>query len=213
VIDGAVSGIGEIKGDVIIVNRRAGPGTSPGVLTVTGKLILTNTTILTMELAGVRPEKFDRLSVNGALTLGGTLAINLIDNFRPAGADSFAIVQANALSGTFANATNGQRVSTIDGYGSFQVNYSETNVVLSTFELNPAPTPTASARLNAPTLLLDSLELKLTGTAGREYLIETSTNLVTWSSAKTNVAGFDGQSLIELPASADSYRFFRSRAR
>ncbi len=79
--------------------------------------------------------------------------------------------------------------------------------------VSPTPAPTAPATLNAPTLGLDSLQLKLTGTAGRDYLIETSTNLVTWSIAKTNVAGFNGESSIELPLSADYCRFFRAKNR
>ena len=41
--------------------------------------------------------------------------------------------------GAFTNAPNGQRVLTSDGFGSFQVNYGTTNVVLSNFVAVPEP--------------------------------------------------------------------------
>ena len=169
-----------------------------------------DTATLTIELAGTETNQFDLLSVSGPATLNGTLAINLLDNFRPAAGDSFAVLKARSIEGAFANAANGQRLATIDGFGSFIVNYSATNLVLTAFEANQNPPPTAPAQLLSPTFGLRAVEVTLTGSPGRDYVVQTSTNLLGWLTLLTNNAGFDGRLLFELPASEEPYRFFRA---
>jgi hypothetical protein len=188
-------------------------GASPGVLSVTGSMQFRNTATLVIELAGTRTEQFDLLSVTGAASLNGTLAINLIDGFLPAGGDSFTITKAGSVTGQFANAANGQRLATIDGLGSFVVNYTPSAVVLTAFEANPNPPSTSQGRLLPPTFGFRIAELTLTGSPGRDYILETSTNLLNWLSLQTNNASFNGQLLFEIPAATDPHRFFRTLSR
>src|SRR5690606_34653882 len=67
--------------------------------------------------------------------LAGNLAVELIDGFVPQPSDSFTILSAGNLVSTFAGLPDGSRVSTINGNGSFEIDYDYANdrVVLSNF--------------------------------------------------------------------------------
>lgn len=191
-------------------------GSSPGQISVTGSLQFRNTATLVMELAGTQANQFDFLSATRTATLGGTLVINLLNEFRPAPEDSFTIVQAPVITGQFANAAGGQRVATIDGFGSFVVNYTATSVVLNAFQANPNPQPTAVGTLETPRFSAfedDPIDLAFTGTPGREYTLQGSTNLIEWADLMTGAVNFDGTLLFEVPPGAEPSRFFRARGR
>jgi hypothetical protein len=208
-----IRGSGTING-VLVADALLAPGKSPGTFTVNGHVIQTNTSVLAIEIAGAATNQHDQLLVSSNAALAGMLALNLIDDYRPGLGDTLTCLRAGTITGQFANATNGQRLATIDGYGSFVVNYTPTSVVLSAFQANPNPPPTAPAVLRPPVFSFDgSLELSLTGTPGRSYVLQTSTNLLHWLSLLTNTAGFDGQLVLELPAMPDPTRFFRALGR
>ncbi len=77
------------------------PGTPTGRLTVVGPLDL-RTSTLAVDLGGTDPATgYDQLRVEGAVTLGGTLAVTLLDPFRPSDGDAFAVLDATAVEGTF----------------------------------------------------------------------------------------------------------------
>jgi hypothetical protein len=131
------------------------PGNSPGKINISGDFNLLNTSILLIELAGTPSGvAYDIINVSGNVTLGGArLDLQLLDNFQAhvQPSDTFAVVLAGTggtggqLSGTFGNIANGQRLVTLDGLGSFQVNYgpnsifSPNSVVLSSFAAVPEP--------------------------------------------------------------------------
>jgi hypothetical protein len=214
-VNGAVQAGGVLQAPVVqfLDDSCISPGASPGTLRVVGLMIQAAGSVLEIEVAGTQTNQFDILSVTGPATLGGRLALSVIDGFRAAPGDTFPIIQATSLAGQFANATNGQRLATFDGYGSFLVTYSPTNVVLSAFQANPNPPPTAPGQLLAPSFRFGSMELTLTGSPGRDYILQTSTNLLHWLPLLTNNAGFDGQLVLELPAAPDPTRFFRALGR
>jgi hypothetical protein len=55
--------------------------------------------------------------------------------------------------------------------------------------------------------------LRLVGEAGRQYALEASTNLTSWTALKTNSAGTDGTVIMDDPAAASSPgKFYRARA-
>lgn len=205
-LDGSVLGFIDVAGGLDV-------GSSPGVLSMRGSAQLRNTATLLIELAGTQTNEFDLFSVSGTASLDGTLAINLIENFRPAPEDSFVVLQAGAITGQFANAASGQRLATIDGVGSVVVNYTATTVVLTDFQASASPPPTAPGRLLAPAFGFNTVEFALTGSPGRDYILQTSTNLLDWLSLQTNNASFDGQLLFELPTTAEPARFFRALGR
>jgi T5SS/PEP-CTERM-associated repeat protein len=134
---GELGGNGQIVGNVNNLGAVA-PGTSPGALSVMGNYAQPATGSLEIELAGtLASSQYDQLLVSDSATLGGTLEVALTGSFTPAAGEVFTILDADSLSGTFSNVTNGQRLDTIGGEGSFVVNYIEDtgSVVLSSFLL------------------------------------------------------------------------------
>jgi autotransporter-associated beta strand protein len=80
------------------------PGNSPGLVTVTGDLLLTGTSMTQMELGSlVRGTGYDGIDVGGSLSFGGTLSITLINGFAPALGDSFQLFTFTSFGGSFAH--------------------------------------------------------------------------------------------------------------
>jgi hypothetical protein len=78
------------------------PGTSPGTLTVAGDLLLTPTSVLAVELLGTNPGEYDVVDVTGTATLDGTVNVLFPGAYQGALGDSFPILTASAVSGSFA---------------------------------------------------------------------------------------------------------------
>jgi hypothetical protein len=103
----AITALGTLKGDgtvsgAVTNGGIVAPGSNIGALHITSSYTQTSAGTLQIELAGTTPgTKFDRLVVSGAVTLGGTLNVSLINGFLPAGA-SFDILDWGSLSSTFS---------------------------------------------------------------------------------------------------------------
>ncbi len=76
-----------------------------------------------VEIGGLLDNEFDNLEVTGDATLTGDLAIELIDSFDPNSIDTFTILSATTLTGSFINVADGARLDTLGGEGSFLVSY------------------------------------------------------------------------------------------
>jgi hypothetical protein len=72
------------------------PGASPGVTHVMGDLTL-NSGTLAIEIGGTDPADYDRIAVDGLTTLGGTLAVTLLDLFEPQLGDQFAFLVTDSI--------------------------------------------------------------------------------------------------------------------
>ncbi len=80
------------------------PGFSPAAITLGGDVNFGAAAKLVMELAGTNVgSEYDRITVGGQLALGGVLTISLLDDFEPAGGNSFDILDWQTLSGTFSD--------------------------------------------------------------------------------------------------------------
>ena len=95
-----LGGSGVIAADVIN-NGFVAPGNSPGTLSVMGNYTQNSGGRLKIELSS--PTSFDRLAVTGALALGGTLEISLIDGFTPTADQTFDIFSSGSLTGAFSS--------------------------------------------------------------------------------------------------------------
>ena len=156
---GSVTGSGTINAS-IANGGELSPGApdAAGMLMVSGDLVFEDAARFTIEIGGRLPTEFDR-TTSGATTLAGFLDVSFINGFE-AGllgvtpADSFTILDASSLSGSFANALNGDRVATSDGAGSFAVSYIGSGVVLSDFQAVPEPGTYALLVVGAGALLV-----------------------------------------------------------
>lgn len=117
---GTLSGRGEVliaPGNSFVNDGLVSPGgplgpdgeEMTGLLTITGgRYVQQSGGALHIDLGGTDPEEYDRLVVNGDARLGGTLEVSLVDPvggtniFVPSAGDSFEILAASDLSGTFA---------------------------------------------------------------------------------------------------------------
>jgi len=76
------------------------PGNSPGTLTINGNFTQTTNGTFLLEIAS--PEVYDRLIVNGAASLAGTLAVEPYDGYVFTFGESFeGFLQSEAITGSF----------------------------------------------------------------------------------------------------------------
>lgn len=134
---GALTGNGNSGGGDVQALGDIAPGSSPGMMTFGGGLVMGPLTNVLIELGGRIEGEFDLLNIAGTAVLGGDLFVNLIDGFTPGADDVFTIAEAATLVGTFNNVSSGNRVNTNDGRGSLLVSYQDgvNAVVLSDFAL------------------------------------------------------------------------------
>lgn len=119
----------------------AGPGVVAGRTTIDGHYTQQAAATLDIELGGLTREgEYDFVYVEGAASIAGDLRLSLINNFMPEADQMFTILDSlNAISGAFGNVASGQRLTTADGLGSFQVDYGPSSrfdpnqIVLSNF--------------------------------------------------------------------------------
>jgi T5SS/PEP-CTERM-associated repeat protein len=109
------------------LTNRAGilaPGDSAGDTTILGNYTQQSGGTLEIEIGGVgMGSQYDFVNVNGNALLDGQLDLKLINHFMPGPSQTYTIFNAGSLQGFFDNAGNGQRVTTLDGRGSFLINY------------------------------------------------------------------------------------------
>ncbi len=119
-----LSGNGSVLGTVVN-NGTVAPGSSPGSLLLVGDYSQSGT--LAIELSGLTPvTEHDVLAVTNHVTLGGTLTVTT-PSFTPASGNSFTVLTAAAVSGTFAT-TN---LPALGGGLVWVVTYEADKVVLS----------------------------------------------------------------------------------
>ena len=107
-------------------------------LTVNGKVTLLTSSQLTFQLGGLtQGSEYGHLNVNGTLALGGQLVLTFVNGFQNSvtGTDDFTLLNSLsvALGGRFTNIAPGDRLDTSDGFGSFEVDYDATAIILSNF--------------------------------------------------------------------------------
>jgi hypothetical protein len=97
-----------------------------GKLAIAGAYTQTAAGALDANIAGANTGQFNVLNVTGAATIGGTLNIGLLDKFIPAVGDTFEILTAKKVTGTFAT-VNGTKINDSEH---FTVTYNADNVTL-----------------------------------------------------------------------------------
>jgi hypothetical protein len=138
---GTLRGAGQITGSVTNTSGVVEPGSSPGTLTVTGNYTQGSGGTLRTEIAGTAPgSQFDRLAVGGAATLNGTLAIANDPGFDPALSDTFEILSAGTVTGTFSALTG----NVLPNGKTYAATYNADDVTLSLSQSPPSNTSAPS---------------------------------------------------------------------
>ena len=180
-------------------------------LTVNGKVALLASSQLTFQLGGLtQGSEYGHLNINGTLALGGQLVLTFANGFQNSvtNTDNFTVLNAFAvgLGGRFTNVASGDRLDTSDGFGSFQVDYDATRVVLSNFIPNgvfldfAGPNSATGAGGNGRSLTFNAPGVTF-GSGAREYH-GASFNGGN-GAAGTNFLGGDGGSLAATATTGD----------
>jgi hypothetical protein len=132
---GLLNGWGTLNGG-ILNSATLRPGLGAGGLVVNGTVSLLSTSTLSFQLGGLtQGSQYGYLNVNGSVALGGQLVLSFVNGFENSvnSGDVFTVLAASGLSGRFVNIASGERLDTSDGFGSFEVDYSGTQILLSNF--------------------------------------------------------------------------------
>lgn len=160
-IGARLTGTGTIDGNLVNAGAVL-PGSSTGTLTVTGNYVQNPTGVLVIELNS--PSDFDRLTVSGSATLGGTLNLTGTGGLAPVGNATIPFLTAGSLSGRFDVVTPGTAV--VPGLGAArtaQLVYSATGV---SYQVTQASFAGFGASSPAAAALGAHLDANLAGSAG-----------------------------------------------
>lgn len=127
-----LAGSGTVNGNLINQGLLS-PGASPGLININGDFTQTSAGTFLAELAGTAPADYDRLIITGQANLDGTLQIVPISGFEPAVDQTFEIISATSLNGTFADVISPWDF--ISATVVFEVLYEPDGVVLSFTQL------------------------------------------------------------------------------
>jgi hypothetical protein len=145
-----------------------GPGTSPGLITISGDYNATSTTTLTMNIGGTAAAQYGRINSSGNVVLGGALNASLINGFVPSGIHNLVIITGNTVTGTF---------STVNIPSGYSVQYNPTNVTLQ-FGSSCVPPATPTASLIQPTCDIATGTITVTAPTGMTFYTVTGTSPV-----------------------------------
>jgi hypothetical protein len=132
VTGGKIQGAGTLKANLSI----GGGGTTPainigdagkaGLLKITGTYTQLSTGTMNVSIGGTTVgTQYSQLQITGAASLGGTLTAARVNAFTPSVGQTFTVLNAASITGTFSNST-----IAINGTEHFVVSYSSTSVVL-----------------------------------------------------------------------------------
>ena len=143
--NGSLGGSGTINGAVTATSTGTllpgGAGTV-GSLAFTSSLNLGPTTSVYFDLGGRNAGTSHDVISGTNITLDGSLFLSFTNGFQSSitPSDTLTLISASTtLNGTFASLSNGSRLTTLDGFGSFQVNYQANAFTLSDFQAIPEP--------------------------------------------------------------------------
>ncbi len=199
-----LSGSGAINGTITNFGTIT-PGNSLGKITVNGSLFLTNSSLMNFELGGTNAGMdYDQIAVTNFVRFAGNMSLSLLPNYLPDARDTFTLVSFGGSLGTFNGVFNNFRTSFLTNLLSFQVSY-DTNLVLSNVrytdtdgdgqgdlqEQAAGTNPNSSASELTVTSITRNGSgqnvLVFQSVAGKNYRIEFSNDLATWSTATTSV--------------------------
>jgi hypothetical protein len=98
---GTLGGTGRVDSNVINSGGTLNAGASSGAVIIEGTYTQQAGGAMLVEINGILPSQYDRVTVTGAATLGGTL--NVAHNFTPDAGQTFDVLVAASRTGTFSN--------------------------------------------------------------------------------------------------------------
>lgn len=98
------SGLGVSGPGEVVVESLLTPGASPGLMEFEGDLTLTTDSMLLIEIGGTaRGVEYDAIDVVGTFSLDGDLEVLLLNDYLPAGGESFSLFSWGIAQGEFVS--------------------------------------------------------------------------------------------------------------
>jgi hypothetical protein len=98
VVEGTMSGVGQVNADLDNPSGNVAPGKRSGILTVDGNYTQGTNGVLALEIGGLTSgQQHDKLVVTGNADLNGTISVELIDGFTPVADDQFDVLDFTTL--------------------------------------------------------------------------------------------------------------------
>jgi autotransporter-associated beta strand protein len=142
-------GNGSVSGN-LINNGTVSPGFSPGLILVAGNFTQGAGGTLVMEFASAT--SFDQLLIGGTANLDGTLQLDTLGGFNPAGQSFTLLTATGGVSGAFTAITGSAAVTANVAHNPNNVIVSFTQTAFTSFALTPNQTAVAAAAQNVPAL-------------------------------------------------------------
>ncbi len=139
---GTVYGAGTLNANVSnSATVNAGDSGKAGLLSITGNYTQLSSGALNVSIGGTTlGTQYSQLKISGPASLGGTLTVALINKFTPTIGQTFTILTANSVSGTFTNST-----IAINSSEQFDISYTSDSVVLTVVSTSPSQSNKAQA--------------------------------------------------------------------
>ncbi|HEV8269083.1 MAG TPA: autotransporter-associated beta strand repeat-containing protein [Thermoanaerobaculia bacterium] len=150
---GTLGGSGTVRNITGNSGGVVSPGSSPGILSAGPLVTLGSGSTLAVEIDGTTAGAlYDRLSASGTATITGCTLLVLL-GYSPAMGDSFTILQATTVTGTFASLPEGATLCA--GGVTLTIHYTAATVTLTVTSLadgtSPSVTPPAGATVTQTT--------------------------------------------------------------
>ncbi|SPE51110.1 exported hypothetical protein [Verrucomicrobia bacterium] len=144
---------------------------------------------------------FGRIGFSANAPLTGTLSVNFNDGYFPSAGDSFALV-------SYASHTNGGvfKSLALPPQAQWQTSYSGTTFILSVLSASGGPPIT----LTPVSFAAGDFTLRINGSAGSEYIVQASTNLINWTAILTNTPSVTPFTVVDTNAGSFRRRFYRA---
>ncbi len=172
-VDVVLSGSGTFGGTETFINlNNIAPGNSPGCITFASGLTHSGST--SIELGGtVACTNHDKVSVGGTATISGGLTVTLINGFTPTAGQTFTLLEAGAISGTYSTIN----YPTVSGI-TWTTTYNATSVVANANATLPVELVRFDAQTFDKEITLQWQTASETNNAG--FFVERSTNTRSW---------------------------------
>ena len=142
-------GNGTING-ALVNNGTVSPGFSPGTIIVVGNYTQGPGGTLVMEIASAL--SYDQLIIGGSASLAGTLQVDLLGGYNPAGQSFSMLTATGGVVGTFSAITGSAALTANITYNANNVTVSFVQGLFSAFALTPNQTAVANAAQLVPAL-------------------------------------------------------------
>ncbi len=142
-----LGGNGTINGDLLNAGT-VSPGFSPGTIIVVGNYTQTAAGTLVVEIAS--PISYDQLIVGGTATLDGTLQVDILGGYNPAGQSFDILTAAGGVAGTFSAVTGSAALQANVTYNANDVTVSFVQTPFTVFAGTPNQVAIANAALMTP---------------------------------------------------------------